>query len=195
MRVTLSILTLLIGIFTVASTAAAGLEERFLACARSNDGNEESCLDRFGWAAWMPWDDAACNAVAVRIGAVFEAGGLARTPDLFRNERCARLNRPHNEAAAAVGSLDSRDRAYAECHLPDRFIAFYACDDIVGIHMWRPDFDTDCPATAKLTAMQHKNPRNNAFIFLFENERCRRLGQQYFSPDEGGAGKIKRGPD
>lgn len=195
MRATLAILVLIFGVFAGTSRAAAGLEEYFLACLDDYNGAELPCLEKLGGIAWMPWNDTTCEIVASRIEAIVAAGGLVRHPDLFRNERCARLNRPHNKDAAAAGSPKSPDRAYVECFFSDRMVGFGSCEDIVGDRKWHPLTQDDCPAGSKLTAMQHKTFRNRSWRSLFYNERCRRLGQEYFVPDESYDGGINLGPE
>lgn len=156
------------------------LEAQFLACLEETGSDEQACLNKLGPAAWMPEDETVCEAVASRIGAIIEAGGLARYPDLFRNERCARLGRPHNQLAAATGSPYSIDRTFVECYNRNPNGILMDCSDIVGTHKWYPVTDKECPALTRMIAKYETDPLDRSWDILFHNERCRRLRRDYY---------------
>lgn len=143
----------------------------FLACLKENSEDEQACLEKMGIHAWYPSDEKDCVAVATRIDKVFAAQGLPRWPDLFRNERCARLGMPHHEEAAAAGTIEFEDRSYAKCYNID-YMA-YTCDDIHGRHRRFRDSEKECRAIGDL-AFDYP-----AWELVFENERCWRLGMPH----------------
>lgn len=178
----LPILVMITGLFAATSNAATELETRFLTCLQDSDGAELPCLNKLGPAGWMPVDDSMCETVAARIEAIIEAGGLVRDSDLFRNERCARLGRPHHEEAAAVGSPDSTDRSYNDCRKTHPYGPFLPCMDDVGYRKWYPSSEKDCPALVQIFTEYPSQKVESSWKLLFNNERCRRLGQVYFVP-------------
>ena len=150
----------------------------FVACLEENGDDEQACIKKMNINAWYPRDETECLAVAERINAVFTVGGLPRWPTLFRNERCARLDMPHHEEAAAAGTRDYRDRSYVDCYNVD--YNHIVCGDIHGRHRRYPRSVKDCDAVGSMLSrvLGRSHWESN-----FENERCWRLGLPHYEAD------------
>lgn len=150
----------------------------FLACLKERSNDENICLEKLGYQAWYPREEPDCMAVAERIDAVLAVGGLPRWPDLFRNERCARLSMPHHEDAAAAGDRSYVDSLYLSCYNAD--YNHLVCGDIHGRHKRYPRNADDCDA---IGSMLSRGLGVTQWETIFENERCWRLGLPHFKPD------------
>ena len=183
MRRAIPIMSLLVFCLLVVSCDAPTEQEaKFLTCLEENDADERVCLEKLGKSAWMPGDDEVCETVARRITAVIEAGGLARYPDLFRNERCARLDKPHNKTAAAASSPGFIDRAFTKCTI-DGAYPINACGDIHGRYK-EHHRSGGCTALVSFIKNYEGEPLGITWMSLFRSERCRRLGHEFSNPQE-----------
>ena len=153
-------------------------QRTFTACLDESDGSEEICIEKLGRFAWYPRDEAACDAVGVRVEKVIELDGLPKWRHMYMNERCARMGLPHGAKGAASGGRVDRVNPMARCVNADPWNNF--CMDKYGRQGWHPFRDNVCPRNAKGLTRQRRDSERHPWSMLFYNERCRRLGMNYF---------------
>lgn len=149
----------------------------FTSCLEES-GGEQVCIEKMGVHAWYPKDKTECAAVVRRIDAVLAVKGLPRWPDLFRNERCARLGMPHHKDSVATSAKGYDDRSYLNCYNVD--YNHVACDDIYGRHRRHRPGKDDCQAIGSTMSLILANANWEA---NFENERCWRLELPHHEPE------------
>lgn len=168
----------LTGQITIGAGPENAKQTMFATCLEESGGDEQVCIDRMGVHAWYPRDKTECAAVVQRIDAVLAVKGLPRWPDLFRNERCARLNMPHHEESVTTSVKGYGDRSYLDCYNVD--YNHVACDDIHGRHRRHRPSVEDCEAIGSTMSLilDRANWESN-----FANERCWRLGLPHYEVD------------
>lgn len=168
----------LTGQITFGASPENARQTRFVTCLDENGGDEQVCIEKMGVHAWYPRDKTECAAGVRRIDAVLAVKGLPRWPDLFRNERCARLGMPHHEDSVATSVKGYGDRSYLDCYNVD--YNHVACDDIHGRHRRHRPSKDDCEAGGSTMSLILANANWEA---NFENERCWRLGMPHHEPE------------
>lgn len=168
--------------------AQATETDPFLVCPDADGGEGDDCLAPLPvWYAWIP-NDAECRQVGAKVDAIVQAGGQAKWTDLFRNERCARLDLPHGLIAATSGNKvvlaapadpTVPDNPYARC----TYYFGTECDEELGRHSYYPSTVDVCE--------HYRDSLSKAFLgdhpmfidYSFQNERCARLGLPHFETE------------
>lgn len=131
---------------------------------------------RFYWRA----DPVGCQAVGAKVDAIIQAGGDARFRDLYYNERCARLGMPHSGTAAIDEEGYNPNHPFTECLARPGFIDSY-CFEELGRHMLHPRGAGSCGVQRRSTIqLVEEGKLPILWEWLFENERCWRLGMQRY---------------
>lgn len=173
----------------------AGMQT-FAACLDKTGGDEAGCIKVLGRYAWYPRDDAVCAAVAARVGETLavlvndgdQAKPQPRLPsdtlemkNLFFNERCARLDLPHNSEAAKDPNEPGLRQEYNAC-LAEAGASQGSCNERMGVHRFYPADNEDCEFNLSTIAQNVSMGLRSFWERLFDNERCRRLGLVYAEP-------------
>lgn len=165
-----------------AQTAADGADP-FLQCVAEGSDSETACLsrlgDRFGW---LP-TQAACRFIANKTGAIIAAGGQVEWIELFYNERCARLEFPHDATAAAAGARLDFTGPFAQCADNERFSHPTECYELLGRHSFHPRWESFCVLKAEWIRRYRSGEYPLSLYGLFQHERCWRLGLAHYQGD------------
>lgn len=187
----LSAAIFLLAVVALPSTAHAEITEAdkegmraFTACLDEADGGESVCIETLGRHAWYPRDDATCEAISGRVETVIELDGVPKYRDMFMNERCARLDLPHNRTAAAAGIARIGDKPYYICG-ETVFVDVPYCDTGAGRYLWHPGGKRrNCRTPMRALEEDLAGVRYMNWSILFKTERCHRLGEEYFQPEK-----------
>jgi hypothetical protein len=153
-----------------------------------NAGDEDLCLTRFGRMMWYPRDGVECAGIGERVDKVLALGGEPKWRDLFKNERCARRGMPHSGKAVTAGEKAGPDTPWERCAMG--FSRRTHCHEKYGNHLWYPHKNDACGfpkgvVDSEAEEWRKKSPKRRRPIswwFLFENERCWRLGHEFSQP-------------
>ncbi len=167
---------------TPAQSQNAESVDPFPICMEETGNDDVACLARQGgWYDWRP-TKASCRFVGTRVDSIIKAGGQAKWRDLFRNERCARLNFPHGSVAAAAGGKVVPDHPYARCLFRNSGFGS-SCDESMGRHSFYPSTTGRCVYHRRALRERQQEQEEPGSLSLgdpFENERCWRLGLPHF---------------
>ena len=177
-----------------AALSAAAVEARedlmrkgYFVCLE-NAGDEGLCLTRFGRIMWYPRDATECMGIGERVDKILALGGEPKWRDLFKNERCARRGMPHSGKAVTAGEKAGPNTPWERC--ATGFSSRTHCREKYGNHLWYPHKKDACglprrKAEEYMEERRKKPPERRRPIgwrYLFENERCWRLGQEFSQP-------------
>jgi len=180
---------LLMTVIAVATSANAEMSKvdtagknTFKSCLEQTVGDKERCLLKLGFQSWYPYGDAACMSVAASVQTALAETRQIEWMDLFRNERCARLDMPHNTTAAKAGGTEAAEipatQPYVSCMKEVKGLEI--CLERVGRHTWYP-IHFGCH---RLNDILEGDLQLFSWMLLFFNERCARLKLPYYRPSD-----------
>ena len=155
----------------------------FAACLDETGNDEDACTEKLGRYAWYPHGGATCETVGARVERVIDLEGQVKWRDLFMNERCARLDLPHNQTAAVAEITRIGKVPYFLCGPDDGFAGSSSCGNELSRHFWHPWNNSSCRITMHALMKDVEGISYSSWDSLFKTERCHRLGMDYFQPE------------
>ena len=152
----------------------------FAACLDETGNDEDACLEKLGRYAWYPRKDADCEPITVRVRTALSGGSQAEHKYLFFNERCARLEMPHDREAAKNGDTLEPGNVWIACVREEKNPR--DCERIVGLQYWQPSNEGACEVHRHTSSVFYELGWLPQWDEPFITERCRRLGQSHFIP-------------
>lgn len=163
------------------------LELLYFTCMDAT-ADEGRCLNRFGQMTWYPRDAEECVGIGARVDKIIGLGGEPKWRDLFKNERCTRRGLPYSVEAVTAGQEAGPNTPWERC--ATGFSSRKHCHEKYGNHLWYPHKNDACAfpkgvVDREAEEWRKRSPEKRRPIswwFLFENERCWRLGHEFSQP-------------
>ena len=164
----------------------AGIRD-FSACLDKNGNDEASCIETLGRHAWYPSSDETCKSVATRVDRILSVDGDPVSRDMFQNERCARLGKPHSSLALPDEKTIDPDQPSTDCWKKKTLKGGkQRCYEIHGYHEWSPVGAVGaCEFIASVPVKYPNSKQKEWWRHWFKNERCRRMGRSYYESAAG----------